>query len=192
MRSMSGKLVFASCLVVGAATFVTAQGPPPGQGPGPGTGPGGGAPPPMQNIKVLPKEWTRPQVQQLMQTFVESLGVAAPKEGCGYCHAVDANAPPPQPGRGPSFDFAAETKENKDITRKMIQMVMAVNADYLKDIGEPTPKEKVTCYTCHHGEEKPAVTPPNGWARGNFTLIPPGPTVPARGAGRGPGGPGGN
>jgi len=185
MRLCSVKFVLVGCLVVGAATFVAAAEQP--QGPGPVQGAGGGQPP-LKNIKVLPKDWTRPQVQQLMQTFVESLGVAAPKDGCGHCHVADPNAPPPLPGRGPAFDFSLETNANKDISRKMIQMVMAVNADYLKDIGEPMPTEKVTCYTCHNGAEKPAIAPPNGWARGNFTLIPPGPTVPARGAGGAGGG----
>jgi hypothetical protein len=188
MRFITGKVMFLCCLLAGAATFVAAQeqqAPPPGQGPGPGAG--GRAAGPPQNIKVLPKDWTRPQIQQLMQTFVESLGVGAPGEACGHCHTVDPRAPPPPAGRGPQFDFALDDNPNKDIARKMIQMVMAVNADSLKDIGEPTPKEKVTCYTCHHGKEQPAVAPPNGWARGNFTLIPPGPTVPPRRGG--PGGP---
>jgi hypothetical protein len=174
-------LLFMGAVVVSAQDPPSA--PPPGQGPAPGRG--GRAAGPPQNLKVLPKDWSRQQVQQLMQTFVESLGVAAPGEACGYCHAVDPTAPPPAPGRGPQMDFALDTNERKDVARRMIQMVMAVNADYLKNVGDAAMKEKVTCYTCHHGQEKPPVTPPNGWGRGNFTLIPPGPTVPARGAGRG-------
>jgi hypothetical protein len=135
---------------------------------------------------VLPKEWSRQQVQQLMQTFVESLGVAPPAgEGCGHCHSVDPNAPPPPPGRGPTMDFALDTNEKKDVARRMIEMPMAVNADFLKDVGDTAKKERVTCYTCHHGDKTPSMMPAAGWARGNFTLIPPGPTVPARGAGRG-------
>ena len=70
------------------------------------------------------------------------------------------------------MDFALDTNDKKDVARKMIQMTMALNADYLKDVGEATKKEKVTCYTCHHGEETPALAPAAGWARGNFTLIP--------------------
>jgi cytochrome c551/c552 len=142
----------------------------------------------LQNIKVLPKEWSRPQVQQLMQTFVESLGVAAPAgEGCGHCHTVDTTAPPPQPGRGPAFNFASDDKPVKDVARKMIQMTMALNADTLKGVGDEAVKEKVSCFTCHQGAKKPANAPAAGWARGNFTLTMPGPTLPARGAR--PGGP---
>jgi len=193
MPVMTGKLVAATALLVGAVAFVSAapgeQGPPPGQGPG---GRGGGQP--LENIKVLPKEWSRPQVQQLMQTFVEALGVAPPAgEGCGHCHTVDPSAPPPQPGRGPSFKFADDGKKEKDIARTMIQMTMALNADTLSNVGDTAVKEKVSCWSCHQGNKKPAMAPPNGWGRGNFTLINPGPTLPQRGArpGGAPGGPGG-
>jgi len=186
MRATSGKLVFVCCLFAGAVAFAAAEqgqgAPPAGQGPGARAG-GGGAQAPLQNIKVLPKDWSRPQVQQLMQTFVESLGVAAPAgEGCGHCHAVDTSAPPPQPGRGPSFDWPSDAKKEKDIARKMIQMTMALNADSLSGIGDAAAKEKVSCFSCHQGNKKPAMAPAAGWARGNFTLIPPGPTVPQRGA----------
>ena len=200
MRSATGKLVFVCSLLAGAVAFVAAapdeQGaPPPGQGPGPGAGGRGGGP--LENIKVLPKEWSRPQVQQLMQTFVESLGVAAPAgEGCGHCHAVDPNAPPPQAGRGPTLAWASDEKPEKDIARKMIQMTVALNAESMKGLGDVAVKEKISCFTCHQGNKKPVVAPAAGWARGNFTLIPPGPTVPQRGArpggapgpGGGPGG----
>ena len=186
MRIAAGRVVVLLYVVFLGVVFVSAQGPasPPPAGQGPGPGAGGRQAGPPQNLKVLPKDWSRQQVQQLMQTFVESLGVAPPAgEGCGHCHTVDPNAPPPPPGRGPQMDFALDTNEKKDVARKMIQMTMAVNADYLKDVGDTTKKERVSCYTCHHGEKTPPVLPAAGWGRGNFTLIPPGPTVPARGAG---------
>jgi hypothetical protein len=186
---VSGKVLAATAVFVGAVAYVSAapgeQGPPAGQGPG---GRGGGQP--LENIKVLPKEWSRPQVQQLMQTFVEALGVAAPAgEGCGHCHTVDPSAPPPQPGRGPAFRFPDDGKKEKDIARKMIQMTMSLNADALSGLGDAAAKEKVSCWTCHQGNKTPAMAPPNGWGRGNFTLINPGPTLPQRGAR--PGGEGG-
>ena len=143
MRIATGKLVLLYSVLLGA--FVSAQGPatPPPAGQGPGPGAGGRQAGPPQNLKVLPKDWSRQQVQQLMQTFVESLGVGAPAgEACGHCHSVDPNAPPPPPGRGPQMDFALDTNETKDLARKMIQMTMAVNADYLKDVGEATKKRK--------------------------------------------------
>jgi len=210
MRSQIGTAIFSVCVVVGAAAFVAAQGQPPAAPPAPAQGqaPGGGraAPPPPENLKVLPKNWTRQQVQALMQTFVVSLGQQPPAqgappapqgrgEGCLHCH-VRGTEPGPG-GRGPQVNYASDENPNKDVARKMIQMVMSANADYLKDVGDQAAVEKVSCYTCHRGQaDKPAMTPEGGWGRGSFTLLPPGPVVPQRGAGApggapAPGAPGG-
>jgi cytochrome c551/c552 len=182
MRFVAGKVVVLAALFVGAVALVAGQGP---QGPGGRAGGGGGGQAP-QNLKVLPTDWSGAQVRQLMQTFVESLGVSPPTgEGCGHCHAVDRNAPPPQEGRGPSLDWASDEKPEKEVARKMIQMTLALNSDALSGIGDAAVKEKVSCWSCHQGNKTPAMTPASGWGRGNFTLIPPGPTVPQRGAGGG-------
>jgi hypothetical protein len=143
----------------------------------------------LQNIKVLPKEWTRQQVQALMQTFVESLGVAAPAgAGCAHCHAANPNAAPPQPGgRGPALDYALDTNPKKDVARKMIQMVMADNSQFLKDVGDTAVVEKASCWSCHRGEINPAAAPAAGWGRGGFSLLPSGPPANPN-AGRGGGG----
>src|SRR5262245_54337381 len=112
MRFTLGKLVFVLCLLTGTAAFLAAAGPqgaPPAGAAGGGGGQGGGraAPPPPENLKVLPKDWTRQQVQAVMNTFVESLGLQPPAgEGCAYCHSTDPNAPPPAPGRGPAINYA--------------------------------------------------------------------------------------
>jgi hypothetical protein len=180
MRAFGAKLVFVTCVLVGAAVFVSAQGPAP-QAPAngaPAAGPGRG-PAPMTNLKVLPHTWTRQQVQALMSTFVTSLGTS---EGCEFCHALDPDAPPPPPGGRGRANFALDTNPNKDIARKMITMTMAINDNYLKDVGEASTPEKVTCFTCHQGKEHPAMMPPDGWGRGNFSLSAAGPVVPARGA----------
>ncbi len=149
---------------------------------------------------MLPKDWTNQQVGTLMRTFVDSLGLSnpdpvtqAPGPGCGFCHAADPNAPPPAAGRGPRLKYDLDDKPEKDVARKMIQMVMNINSDTLKGVGDATVPEKVTCFTCHNGEKKPAIAPPNGWGRGGaFSLLPAGPTVPPRGGGPGgPAGPGG-
>lgn len=193
-------LVLSACVLAAAVGMHAAQGQQPAAPGAPGAqgGParGGGAPAPLMNIKVLPKEWTRQQVQALMQTFVESLGVAAPAgappppgSGCLHCHAAPAaDAAPAQPGgRGPAVDYSSDANPKKDVARKMIQMVMASNANYLKDVGDTAVPEKVSCYSCHRGETKPVMMPAAGWGRGGFSLLPAGPPVPARGAGA-PGG----
>jgi hypothetical protein len=204
MRSFVGLGVVTACVVVGAAGYLAAQGQAPAapaapaQGGAPGGAPGGQ---PLQNIKVLPKTWTRQQVQALMQTFVTSLGQQPPAqgapppaagqgEGCLHCHV--RGTAPAAGGRGPMVDYASDENPNKDIARKMIQLTMASNADYLKTVGDQAVAEKVSCYTCHRGESaKPANAPAAGWGRGSFSLLPAGPTVPARGAGAPGGAPGG-
>jgi mono/diheme cytochrome c family protein len=135
---------------------------------------------PPKNLKVLPKTWTGQQVRAVMQTFTESLGVQ-----CAHCHAVDPTAPPPPEGRPPTLDYASDEKKEKGIARQMIQMTMALNADALKDVGDPAVPEKVSCLTCHNGQKTPLNKPAAGWGRGNFSLLPAGPTVPQRRGGGG-------
>ena len=118
---------------------------------------GRGGPP--QNLKVLPKDWTRQQVQSLMRTFTSALGVQ-----CTHCHA----------GTPPQLNYAADEKPTKDVARKMIHMVMHINEEHLKGIGRAEPAappaqgappplgngpQKVSCFTCHRGQLKPATAP---------------------------------
>src|SRR5262245_43797428 len=50
-----------------------------------------------KNLKVLPKDWSRPQVIAVMQNFTAALGV-----GCDYCHVQQQGTPP---------DFASDDKK---------------------------------------------------------------------------------
>jgi photosynthetic reaction center cytochrome c subunit len=127
---------------------------------------------PPQNLKVLPKNLTRPQVTALMRTFTVALGVQ-----CTHCHA----------GTPPQLNYAADEKPTKEVARKMIHMVMHINEEHLKGIGSPTEPaaapaappaaggqapvpppplgdgpQKVTCFTCHRGQLKPATSPGGG------------------------------
>jgi hypothetical protein len=204
MRATIGLFVLLTCVAVGLAIRPSAQGqqpanPPPGgaaQGQPPGGAPGGRGPgqaPAPQNLKVLPKNWTGMQVRALMQTFVTSLGQTPPApgapapaqgqgEGCLHCHARPAPDPNAAPGaRGPQIDYASDANPNKDIARKMIQLVMAANDGFMKDMGDKAVPEKVSCFTCHRGDAtaKPPMQPANGWGRGGFSLLPAGPPMPA-------------
>src|SRR5262245_39317793 len=58
-----------------------------GAGGGQGRGEARGAQPPPSNLQVLPKDWTRQQVVQVMQQFNMALGVQ-----CNYCHIEQAGA----------------------------------------------------------------------------------------------------
>lgn len=173
LYALCGAALFAS------ATLVAQQ--PPAGAPG-GQGARAGGPAAPTNLKVLPKTWTRQQVGQLMNTFNESLGVM-----CSHCHAENPNAPPPQPGQNAQLDYALDTKKEKEIAREMIKSVMATN-EGTKGLGDAADVEKVSCWTCHRGEKKPAKAPAAGWGRGNFTLSTAGPAVPQRGGGAPAGG----
>ena len=97
-----------------------------------------------KNLQVLPKDYTTQQVQVVMRTFTAGLGVQ-----CNYCHVQDRSS---------------DEMPHKVVARKMLSMEMAINDQFLKDVGEPAPagQSKVTCYTCHRGTEKPLTAPPAG------------------------------
>jgi hypothetical protein len=148
MRPGQGKgILVAAALIALVSISIYAQGQSQSQAQGaPPQGRGRGGPP--QNLQVLPKDWTTQQVQQFMRTyFTVGLGVE-----CSYCHV------------GSPADRAKDDKPEKVTARKMLKMVMAINNDFLKDVGEAPPPGgmKVTCYTCHRGMEKPLSAPPGG------------------------------
>jgi hypothetical protein len=177
MRRVSTSIGIYSAVLALSATVTVGKQPaaaPPPAAPATQTPPAGATAP--KNLKVLPKNWTVQQVRNLMQTFAESLGVM-----CTHCHAADPNAPPPAAGRPPLLDHSLDEKPEKEVARKMIQMVMSLNGD-LKGMGDPAIEEKVSCFTCHQGAKIPPIQPAAGWGRGGFSLLPAGPP-PARGRG---------
>lgn len=110
-------------------------------------------PSPPTNLQALPKDIPVKQLIQTMRSFTQGLGVR-----CQHCHVFKGD----DPNDLSTFDFANDDKESKKTARTMIRMAMAINTDYLKDIGEARPagELKVTCYTCHRGETKPATRRP--------------------------------
>lgn len=93
----------------------------------------GGAPPSWKNLKVLPKDISRPQLMGFMQAFNRALGVT-----CNHCH-VD--------------DKSSDEKPEKDVARAMIKMTTSLHqnaSDYLPDGRD----KKVNCWTCHRGSAK--------------------------------------
>jgi hypothetical protein len=143
-------------LVLAGAVTVSAQAP---QGRG-----GGAAQPPPQNLQVLPKDMTRPQVVQIMQAFNAALGVT-----CAHCHVFI--------GAGdPMNDFAVDTKPAKNVARAMMRMAREVNPAIAKAVAPKAADQvaQVTCAMCHRGATVPVV------AAGT-----PGAPPPPRGAGPG-------
>jgi hypothetical protein len=163
MRSIAGMTICLSCALVGVAIRPAAHGRSEGQAQGQAPAPGRGGQTPT-NLQVLPKDLTTVQVTRIMRTFTVGLGVQ-----CDHCHVSQQ-------------DRASDDKKEKKTARKMLQMVMAINDQYLKDVGEPPaavmppapeappapgalpalPAQKVTCYTCHRGATKPLTAPPAG------------------------------
>jgi photosynthetic reaction center cytochrome c subunit len=90
------------------------------------------------NVKVLTGLYAQP-FQEEMNHIVQALGVT-----CNTCHV-----------RG---NFASEEKPIKLKARQMLEMTNAINKQYFPDYK---PKEgesvlgRVTCYTCHKGDQTP-------------------------------------
>jgi hypothetical protein len=107
------------------------------------------APPPV-NLQVLPKDWTRQQVVQVMQGFNMALGV-----GCNYCHVEMTGAPPNEKGVTP-IDAAPDDKQTKKTARVMMRMVGSVNETLGSQLGKPAAEiVRVQCVTCHRGAAIP-------------------------------------
>src|SRR5437867_6464745 len=112
------------CILVVLPFAVAAQGQREGRGGG-----GGGAPP--VNLQILPKDWTRQQVVQVMQAFNMALGVQ-----CSHCHVEMTGAPPNANGQIP-IDAAPDDKQTKKTARVMMKMVADINSTLGSQIGKP-------------------------------------------------------
>lgn len=88
----------------------------------------------FKNIQVL-KGVPADQLIPTMQFITASLGVE-----CEFCHVQNA--------------FEKDDKKPKQMARKMIEMMIAINADNFER------EREVTCYTCHRGNAKPVAMPP--------------------------------
>ena len=87
----------------------------------------------FKNIQVL-KGVPADQIFPTMQFITASLGVE-----CEHCHV----------GR----EFQKDDKQPKQIARKMMQMMFAINKDNFKG------RREVTCYSCHRGGKEPVGIP---------------------------------
>ena len=87
----------------------------------------------FKNIKIL-KAVPADQLIPSMQFISASLGVE-----CSYCHVEHA--------------FEKDDKKPKEIARKMMEMMFAINKERFGD------QRQVTCYSCHRGSPHPVAIP---------------------------------
>jgi len=123
--------------------------------------------PGFKNLKVLPKNITKDEMEKVMHNWSGSLG-----KRCNFCHAPDAQTN--------KIDFASDAKPEKLVARKMMQMTEAINKKYFKEDADDK-KDKdhdamtaaIGCYTCHNGKAHPDANPPARENRGPGMMAPP-------------------
>jgi hypothetical protein len=158
--------------------------------------------PGFENLKVLPKDISKKDLDSVMHFFTASLGVK-----CNFCHVRNEAEK--------KMDFASDDKMEKQIARKMMLMSININRNYFKmephhdmdhnhdmnkDMDHDHDMNKdmmdhdmdtsanmepakfmlrtVTCYTCHRGSEHPEKKPPM-MPEGPMPPPPPPPPPPA-------------
>lgn len=101
-----------------------------------------------KNLKVLPKNIAKPQMDSVMRSFTRALGVK-----CNYCHAKN--------DQGEGLNFASDQEETKLTARQMMRMQFKINKKFfhIKNVKDLDTKLEVTCYACHHGQGIPARFP---------------------------------
>lgn len=109
-----------------------------------------------ENLKVLPKNTTKKEMDSIMRHFSMSLGVR-----CNFCHVRGNDAQR-------TMNFASDSSKNKNIARNMFKMMNKINKKYFKPHDDENRNEvnnanripQVSCYSCHHGKENPENRPP--------------------------------
>ena len=107
------------------------------------------AEPRYKNLKILPKNIDKKQMDSVMHHFTASLGVK-----CNYCHQYNAEQK--------AMDFASDANEHKAAAREMMKMTAKLNKKYfdVKDSKSLTAKLEITCFSCHNGKAHLAKLPP--------------------------------
>lgn len=111
--------------------------------------------PKWQNLKILPQDISKKEMDSVMNHFSKALGVK-----CSFCHVRNNELE--------KMEFAKDDKMEKLIARGMMQMTIDINKDnFAKHDPEEADRDPhatdsvrymlkyVTCYTCHGGKERP-------------------------------------
>ncbi|GAA4324636.1 c-type cytochrome [Flaviaesturariibacter amylovorans] len=106
--------------------------------------------PEYKNLKVLPKNITKQQMDSVMQHFSASVG-----QKCNFCHVRNQETK--------EWNWASDGNKHKLIAREMMKMTNQLNKKYFEEAGDPKKLETklmVTCYTCHNGRPEPLTMAP--------------------------------
>lgn len=106
--------------------------------------------PKYKNLKILPKNITKAQMDSVMHHFSMSLNVK-----CNFCHVRTDSTK--------TWDFASDANKHKLAAREMMTMTQKINDKYFEVTNTKSLNAKlmVTCYTCHHGSPDPSTQPPH-------------------------------
>ncbi|MGE0462105.1 MAG: c-type cytochrome [Vicinamibacterales bacterium] len=99
------------------------------------------------NLQVLPATSSAGDVIGTMKTITQALGVR-----CQYCHVGQEGLPLDR------FDFVSDENPKKGLARTMMRMVRGLNENLAAALPGGD-RERVTCYTCHRGQARPARSP---------------------------------
>ena len=101
-----------------------------------------------KNLKVLPKDITKPQMDSVMKSFTVALNVK-----CNFCHVKVEGTD--------NWDFPSDANKHKLVARDMYKMTSKINKKYFEYTGDKDDLaiQMVTCYTCHNGKKEPLAVP---------------------------------
>lgn len=99
-----------------------------------------------ENLKVLPPDLPPEQLSAVMHGFTSALGVR-----CVHCHVGEDGVPLSE------VDFVSDENPNKETARLMLQMLGAINDDWLSRVEPAEGEQRVNmwCHTCHRGQPRP-------------------------------------
>lgn len=103
-----------------------------------------------KNLKILPKNITKEQIDSVMHHYTASLNVK-----CNFCHIRNEEKK--------EWDFASDANKHKRIARDMMRMTNKINDNYFTLTGakrDLNTQLMVTCYTCHRGSKEPVTKAP--------------------------------
>jgi len=99
-----------------------------------------------KNLKVLPQNISKDDLDSIMDTYAISLGVR-----CGFCHARNADTTIHH------LDFASDAKDEKNTARSMMKMTAEINSNHFNfnNSTKTDTLHTIICYTCHRGNKEP-------------------------------------